>query len=88
MEQFHGVLRPFLASLLMATVVKETGMALPADFGPILRLLVLIPLGAVVYSVAIVLLDREVVKNFLEFARTAFERQGNQDANPIESRRP
>jgi hypothetical protein len=85
-EQFHGVLRPLLASLLMAAAVKETGMALPVDFGPILRLVVLIPLGAAVFSASIVLLDRKVVKNFLEFVHIAFERKGNPNATPIESR--
>jgi O-antigen/teichoic acid export membrane protein len=86
-EQFHGVLKPLLASLLMAAVVKETGMRLPGDFSPILRLTVLIPLGAAVFAAAIVLLDRKVVKNFLEFVQTAFERQENTDATPIESSR-
>jgi hypothetical protein len=59
----------------MAAVVMETGTGLPAQFGPILRLTVLIPVGAVIFIGAIVLLDRKLVKNFLEFARTAFERQ-------------
>jgi hypothetical protein len=64
-----------LASLLMAAVVIETGTALPAEFGPILRLTVLIPVGAAIYTGTIVLLDRKLVKNFLEFVQTAFERQ-------------
>lgn len=76
LEQFHGVLKPLLASLLMAAVVKETGMTLPAGFGPILRLTVLIPLGAVIFTGAILLLDRKLVKNFLEFVQTAFQRPG------------
>jgi O-antigen/teichoic acid export membrane protein len=79
LEQFHGVLKPMLASLLMACVVIETGMTLPAEFGPILRLSVLIPLGAVIFSAAIFLLDRKLVRNFLGFAQTAFERQ---ESNP------
>jgi hypothetical protein len=74
-EQFHGVLKPLLASLAMAVVLKETGMRLPAEFGPILRLTVLIPLGALIFGGAIVLLDRKLVKNFLEFVQSAFERQ-------------
>jgi len=61
--------------LLMAAVVVETGTALPAEFGPVLRLTVLIPVGAAVFTGAIVLLDRKLVKNFLEFVHTAFERQ-------------
>jgi hypothetical protein len=66
----------------MAAVVKETGMTLPAEFGPILRLTVLIPLGAVTFAGAILLLDRKVVKNFLEFVQTAFERQGKNPEVP------
>jgi O-antigen/teichoic acid export membrane protein len=74
-EQFHGVLKPLLASLLMAAVVTEIGMMLPAEFGPILRLTVLIPLGAAIYIGAIFLFDRKLVKDFWEFVQTAFERQ-------------
>jgi hypothetical protein len=81
-EQFHGVLKPLLASLLMAAVVKETGMTLPAEFGPILRLTVLIPIGAVIYTGAILLLDRKVVKSFLEFVQSAFERRGKNPGVP------
>ncbi len=75
LEQFHGVLKPLLASLLMASVVIETGLMLPAEFSPILRLSVLIPLGALIFGAAIFLLDRKLVTNFLGFAQTAFERQ-------------
>jgi hypothetical protein len=41
--------------------------------GPILRLTVLLPLGAIVFAAAIFLLDRRLVNDFLGFARTAFE---------------
>ena len=81
-DQFYGVLEPLLASLLMAAVVIETGTALPAEFGPILRLAVLIPVGAAVFTGAIVLLDRKLVKNFLEFVQTAFERRGKNPEIP------
>jgi O-antigen/teichoic acid export membrane protein len=74
-EQFDGVSKPLLASVLMAAVVTETGMTLSADFGPILRLTLLIPLGAAIFTGAMLLLDRKLVKEFLAFARTAFERQ-------------
>jgi hypothetical protein len=36
---------------------------------------VLIPLGAVIYTGAIFLLDRKLVKDFSEFVQSAFERQ-------------
>jgi O-antigen/teichoic acid export membrane protein len=75
LEQFDGVLKPLLASLLMAAVVTEIGMRLPVELGPILRLAVLVPLGAVMFTGAIFLLDRKVVKEFLEFTQAAFQRQ-------------
>jgi O-antigen/teichoic acid export membrane protein len=71
-EQFYGVLNPLLASLLMAAVVFATRVQLPANLGALLRLTVLVPLGAMVYAGTIFLLDRQVVKDFLVFARTAF----------------
>jgi hypothetical protein len=74
-EQFQGVLKPLLASLLMAAVVMETGMRLPVELGPVARLILLVPLGAAVFAAAIFLLDRKVVKEFLQFARAAFEGQ-------------
>ena len=75
LEQFDGVIKPLLASMLMAAVVTETGMTLGAESGPILRLTILIPLGVAIFTGAILLLDRKLVKDFLEFAQTAFERQ-------------
>jgi hypothetical protein len=81
-EQFDGVLKPLLASLLMAAAVMKAGTALPPEFGPVLRLTVLIPVGVAIYTGAIVLLDRKLVKNFLEFAQTAFERRGKNPEIP------
>jgi O-antigen/teichoic acid export membrane protein len=72
-EQFDGVLNPLLASLLMAVVVIATRLQLSANIGAGLRLAVLIPLGTMVYAGAIFLLDRQLVKDFLMFARIAFE---------------
>lgn len=57
----------------MAAAVIEARAALAVDLGPALRLTVLVPLGAAIYVISILLLDRRLVKNFLEFARTAFE---------------
>jgi hypothetical protein len=59
---------------LMAAVVIETRMQLLANFGAVLRLAVLLPLGAAIFAGAIFLLDRQLVKDFLVFARIAFER--------------
>lgn len=74
-EQFDGVVKPLLSSLLMAAAVTKSGMMLPVDFGPILRLIVLIPLGAAIYTGAMLLLDRKLIKDFVQFAQAAFERQ-------------
>jgi hypothetical protein len=70
-EQFGGVLNPLLASLLMAAAVIETRLQLPADWGPVLRLTLLVPLGAMIFVFTILVLDRRLVRDFLEFARTA-----------------
>jgi PST family polysaccharide transporter len=75
-DQFDGVLKPLLASLVMAAAVMEAGTRLPAELGPILRLTVLIPLGVAIFTGAIFLLDRKLVKTFLAFVQTAFERRG------------
>jgi PST family polysaccharide transporter len=74
-DQFAGVVKPVVASLLMAAVVRQTGMILPVEFGALLRLTVLVPLGAATFISAIFLLDRKLVKDFLVFAQAAFERQ-------------
>jgi O-antigen/teichoic acid export membrane protein len=81
-EQFGGVLHPLLASLVMAAAVIETRLQLPVDLGPILRLTVLLPLGAGVFAAAIFLLDRRLVEDFLGFARTAFERKWKRTETP------
>ncbi len=81
-DQFGGILNPLLASLLMAAAVIETRLQLPADLGPILRLTLLVPLGAMVFAAATFLLDRRLIKDFLEFARTAFESKGRRPDMP------
>jgi hypothetical protein len=72
-KQFDGVLNPLLASLLMAAVVIATRVQLTANIGAVLRLAVLLPLGAIVFAGAIFLLDRQLVKDFLMFARSAYQ---------------
>jgi hypothetical protein len=72
-EQFDGVLNPLLASLLMAAVVIATRLQLSANIGAGLRLAVLIPLATMVFAGAFFLLDRQLVKDFLMFARITFD---------------
>jgi hypothetical protein len=57
----------------MAAAVIETRLQLPADWGPVPRLTLLVPLGAMIFVFTILVLDRPLVRDFLEFARTAFE---------------
>jgi O-antigen/teichoic acid export membrane protein len=71
-DQFSGILKPLLAALLMAAAVIETRVQFLAALGPVLRLIVLIPLGAGIYAGAIFLLDPRLVKDFLNFAHSAF----------------
>lgn len=82
LEQFDGVLKPLLASLLMAAVVIETRTQLSAVLGPAMRLAVLVPLGALVFASAIFLLDRRLVHDFLEFARSALGSRRNGPKTP------
>jgi PST family polysaccharide transporter len=82
LDQFAGVTKPLLASLIMAAVVMKSGMALPPELGTVLRLTVLIPLGVATFSGAILLLDRKLVKSFLEFVQTAFHRQAKNPETP------
>lgn len=81
-DQFRGVLKPAVASLVMAAAVIETRQQLPAGFGPISRLAVLLPLGAIVFAGAISLLDRRLVSDFLDFVRSAFERKWKHTGTP------
>jgi O-antigen/teichoic acid export membrane protein len=74
-DQFNGILKPLLAVLLMAAALTETRLQLLSGLSPILRLIVLIPLGAGIYGGAIFLLDRRLVKDFLAFAQSAFARK-------------
>jgi hypothetical protein len=74
-DQFRGVLKPLFASLVMAAAVIETRLQLAAGLGTILRLTVLLPLGAIVFAGTIYFLDRQLVSDFLGFVRTAFERK-------------
>ena len=74
-DQFRGVLKPLFASVVMAAAVIETRLQMPTDWGPILRLTVLVPVGALVFVGTIYFLDRRLVAEFLGFARTAFEKK-------------
>jgi PST family polysaccharide transporter len=72
-DQFRGVLKPLLASLLMAAAVIETRLLLPPTWGPVLRLTVSLPVGAIVFAGAASFLDRRLVGEFLAFVRSALK---------------
>jgi O-antigen/teichoic acid export membrane protein len=73
-DQFAGVLNPLLAALLMAAVVVAARLQLSHNLDAVLRLTILVPLGATAYAGAIFLIDRKLVKDFWVFGRTAFDR--------------
>jgi O-antigen/teichoic acid export membrane protein len=81
-DQFRGILKPGFASLVMAAAVMETRLQLPAGLGPISRLAVLLPVGAIVFAGAISLLDRGLVSDFLGFVRSAFEKRWKHTETP------
>jgi len=82
LEQFRGVLKPLIASLLMAASVIEMRLQLPLEWGPVVRLAVLLPVGAIVFSGAAAFLDRRLVADFLEFVRTGFDRKWKRTETP------
>jgi polysaccharide transporter, PST family len=73
-DQFAGVLNPLLAALFMAAVVFAARTRLSDNIDAVLRLAILVPLGAMAYAGSIFLIDRKLVKDFWVFGRTAFDR--------------
>ena len=82
LEQFRGILKPLLASLLMATAVIETRLQLPLEWSPLLRLMVLLPVGAIVFTGVAAFLDRRLVIDFLDFVRAGFDRKWRRTETP------
>jgi PST family polysaccharide transporter len=70
-EQFRGAFLPLVASLGMASVVLGVKYALPPSFGPVSRLLTLVPIGALSFALLGYVLDKPLVKTLLDFARSA-----------------
>jgi O-antigen/teichoic acid export membrane protein len=75
LEQFRGVRKPMLASVLMAAAVIETGFQLPQALGALPRLAVLLTVGVIVFVTAAAFLDRRLVGDFLGFVRSGFGRK-------------
>jgi O-antigen/teichoic acid export membrane protein len=74
-DQVRGVSLPLLASMTMAIALYVARYAIPAHFGPALRLMFLVPAGAAVFVGAIFVLDRSLVNEFLGFVCAAFEKK-------------
>jgi hypothetical protein len=62
--------------------VIEMRLQLPLEWGPVVRLAVLLPVGAIVFSGAAAFLDRRLVADFLEFVRTGFDRKWKRTETP------
>jgi PST family polysaccharide transporter len=73
--QFRGALLPLVAAVSMALVVLAIKHSLPADTSALARLLILVPVGALVFALASRLLSRELVQSLLGFVRSALRKQ-------------
>jgi O-antigen/teichoic acid export membrane protein len=82
LEQFRGVRKPLLASLLMAAAVIEMRLQLPPEWSALLRLMVLLPVGATVFTGAAAFLDRQLLGDFLDFVRAGFDRKWKRSETP------
>lgn len=73
-RQLQGPLIPFVASVVMGGLVllAKTSFLLPLE--PRLRLVPMVLIGAVSYVASIVVLDRELIRQFLTFARQSLNR--------------
>jgi len=74
LEQFAGVRTPLLAALAMALGVTAVRAMLPPGLEPPERLLVMVGIGAPLYSAAIALLDRGLAGRFFVFVQSAFQK--------------
>jgi hypothetical protein len=75
LDQFRGALVPFAAAAVMTGAVLGARYALPEGLAPLLRLLVLVPIGALAFMLACYLLSRQLVKSLLDFAQVAMGRK-------------
>jgi hypothetical protein len=66
----------------MAAAVIETRLQLPLEWSPLLRLTVLLPVGAIVFTGAAAFLDRQLVGDFLDFVRAGFDRKWKRTETP------
>lgn len=74
LEQVRGAWVPLAASSLMVAAVLLGRYLLPGSTSAVLRLALLVPLGAVAFLGVTFVLDRELIKSLLGFAQTALGR--------------
>jgi O-antigen/teichoic acid export membrane protein len=73
-EQVRGAGVPLAASLFMVAAVLLGRYFVPASASSLVRLVLLVPLGAVAFLGVTFLLDRELVKSLIAFAQSALSR--------------
>jgi PST family polysaccharide transporter len=66
-DLLKGSLAPLIGTAVMAAVVAAANARIPVGYSSLSRLLIEIPLGALVYVVAIALINRDVMARFLSF---------------------
>jgi O-antigen/teichoic acid export membrane protein len=74
-EQFRGAFVPLCCAVIMGAVVWPLSAALPSDWSSWLRLLVLVPVGALAFVGSCRLLNREIVQSLTAIFTTALRRQ-------------
>ena len=72
LEQYSGATKPLVAVALMACAVEACRIAVPSNFDDLRRILLMIPVGAVTYTVAVVLIDAAGAFAFAAFIASAF----------------
>lgn len=73
--QLAGAARPALAAAAMAAIVYAAKLYPLAAYGPTLRLAMMVSLGVVTYTAILWLINRQLVRELLAFARQTFARQ-------------
>ncbi len=74
LDQFRGAFVPLVSALVMALAVLSLRFVLPASWGAPLRLLALIPVGALSFGLLSFVLNRELFKTLLELGRAALRK--------------
>ncbi|HSV68764.1 MAG TPA: oligosaccharide flippase family protein [Methylibium sp.] len=76
LDQWRGAGAPALAALAMAAALWLLARALQPALDAPLRLLLLAPLGALLYAAMLWLVDRRLLRELADFARSAAARRG------------